>query len=225
VVPDEYIEKYGADALRMYLMFIGPYDQGGDFRDTGMKGMANFLRRLRELLTSRVGEVTTPELFQKLQQTIAKMDEDLAAFRYNTAIAALMELANVWKQNQQLMGWSDAVQVIKLMAPLAPFMADEMWSALAEDAVDKSVHVQAYPVVDKKALEGKQVTVVFMVNGKMRHSLQLTVDSSQLSEEKMMLMAKNEPKVAKWLLGKEIRKVVWVVPKGNNQGVLNLVVF
>jgi leucyl-tRNA synthetase len=198
-----------------------------------MKGMANFLKRLFTLLTTQVGGETGADLSSTLQETIAKMDQDYADFRYNTAIAALMEFCNAWKKDKRQLALIDAKKVVALIAPLAPFMAEEMWQRLSDQRPETrdqqtkflSVHGEAFPRVDQAALLDKPVTIVFMVNGKVRGSKQIPVTSNQTPDEATMIeMAKNEAQVAKWLIGKEIKKVVWVAPTDKQQGVVNLVV-
>lgn len=241
VVPDEYIEEYGADALRMYLMFVGPYDQGGDFRDTGMKGMRKFLDRVWRMMTSGnyEGETTSKVLQAKLNETVIKIGEDYGDFRFNTAIAAMMELVNTWRAEGR-MKRADMLTVVKLLAPVAPYISEEMFQFLRnnqetnfkkQNDLFQSVHRQQFPEADIKLTGDKPVLIVVQVNGKVRSTLQMTDDGlpanragRQITEEQITEMAKAEPKVAKWLKGKEIQRVVYVAPGDKKQGLINLVV-
>jgi leucyl-tRNA synthetase len=231
VNPDEYIEKFGADALRMYLMFIGPYDQGGDFKDAGMVGMQRFLKRVWGKFVAEDGLMvrrfdgleTSKELKSKLQETIAKVDRELTNFRYNTSIAAMMEFFNEWKGNQHLC-LSDAKVVIKLLAPLAPFITEELWEKFQEKS---SVHRQAFPTVDEKALIEKPMLVVVQVNGKVRQTLEIQdspLRQGYAGQAGIEKMARGDVKVKKWIEGKEIKKVVFVEPTVGRQGLVNFVV-
>lgn len=246
VVPDEYIEKYGADALRMYLMFIGPYDQGGDFSEAGMAGMKRFLNRWWGMFTNKVtisekednemgmagwkwiGGETSPELKSKLQETIAKAGTDYAHFRFNTAIAAIMELVNSWRSGNQHLALSDAKECVKLLAPLAPFMSEELWQGLGGEG---SVHRQSFPEVNEMAVQEKPMLVVVQVNGRLRGTIERQ-EARGMTQEEIEKMARE--KVVKWLEGKEVKRVVWVAPAidkpgeqhagQNNKGLVNFVV-
>jgi leucyl-tRNA synthetase len=132
--PDEYIEKYGADTLRTYLMFLGPFNQGGDFYDTGIEGMYRFLRRVWVLLTSRVeiGAEEDAAVTRVLHKTIKGVTTDMESFGYNTSIAKLMELYNALADGKTE---TDTIQVrrntveafLKMFAPFAPHMTEELW--------------------------------------------------------------------------------------------------
>ena len=212
VNPDEYWDKYGVDALRMYLMFVGPYEQGGDFRDTGMVGMRRFLDRvwrLYEELRIKNKELrikTTPKLKVKLEQTVKKVGEDLAGFHYNTAIAALMGLVNVWKKDKQKMGKEDAKRLVKIMAPLAPYVSDELWSKLGGK---ESVHSQLWPEFDKTKAEGEKVTVVVQVNGKLRGQMEVSREEAE-EKGKMLKMAQELEMIKKHVASKKVVKEIFV---------------
>jgi leucyl-tRNA synthetase len=197
VNPDEYLEKYGADALRMYLMFIGPYDQGGDFRDTGMKGMSRFLARVEKLKTTKSGQETV-----KLRhQTIKRVTEAMKKLRYNVALAALMEYVNGL---EKLGADKDSFKVLVLMlAPFAPFMSEELWEKLGEKS---SVHQQLWPKFEEKLTASETVIVVVQVNGKLRSSLEVSNADAQ-DKAKMITMAKADEKVRKFLTGKIAKEI------------------
>ena len=204
VNPDEYIDRYGTDALRMYLMFVGPYGQGGDFRDTGMVGMYRFLERVWRLFQAPL-KVTPLKVKRKLHRTIKKVTEDITKFKYNTAIASLMELTNVWQGKE--MSREDAKKFVKLLAPLAPYMAEESWEQLGEK---ESVHLAEWPEYDQEAIKEDEVTIVVQVNGKVRSTLQLQATSNKLQ---VIEKAEADEKVKKYLEGKKTKNVVWVPQK------------
>ncbi len=238
VNPDEYINQYGADTLRTYLMFLGPYDQGGDFRDSGMAGMRRFLDRVWRQFETQVGGESSPELKNSLNEMIQKMGQDLSNFHFNTAISAWMTFLNIW-QDEGMLATEDAKTVVKCFAPIAPYMAEELWSHFVEsDSTTRdeyrSVHWQAYPTVDKTQLAIKPVLIVVQVNGKLRHTLSVEVDEYQSwpnPETELRSRLEVDPHVSKWLEGKTVVKVVFIPPSSSSaglgrarQGMLNWVV-
>lgn len=181
VNPDEYLDKYGADVLRMYLMFIGPYNQGGDFRDTGMRGMSRFLARVAKLKM----EGSDPSINRLQHQTIKRVTEGMQKLRYNVVIAALMEYVN----GLEKYGADRAAlqTLLLLLAPFAPFTSEELWNNLGGQF---SVHQQLWPKYEEKLTVAKMVTMVIQVNGKLRKRVEVApVDSRD--EKKMTALAKD----------------------------------
>lgn len=169
VNPDEYIEKYGADVLRMYLMFIGPYDQGGDFKDTGMVGMKRFLDRV-EKISNKVKFLPSPrtDIIRLRHKTIKKLTESLSNFRFNVGIAQLMTYVNGLERNGA--NKEDIKTLVLLLAPFAPIISEKLWSKLGGRF---SVHEQAWPFFQEELTQEEKVTVVVQVNGKLRGRLRL----------------------------------------------------
>lgn len=147
VVPDEYIKKYGADTLRTYLMFLGPFDQGGDFRDTGIEGMNRFIRRVWDLVTNSRDYVVSSkeeaqEVLRAMHKTVKRVTQDMEGLRYNRAIAGIMEDVNFLRETVKGEGerakgevkcaeWEEALQtLLKLLAPFAPHMTEELWQSI-----------------------------------------------------------------------------------------------
>ena len=232
VNPDEYISRYGADALRMYLMFLGSYDQGGDFRDTGMAGMYRFLERVWRVFHNRVKKQKTKnnenidlKLQIALQHTIKKVTEDLAKFKYNTAIAALMEFMNVWdeesrKQETEDRGHlfkEDAEKLVKLFAPFAPYITEEIWHNLFPDSQD-SIHLSPWPEYNPKMLEGEQIEIPVQVNGKTRAVMVVDPAVAQSQSEVVKVIMDNQ-QVSKYLENKKIVKIIFVTNK-----IINLII-
>ena len=224
--PDEYIERFGADALRCYLMFLGPYNQGGDFRDTGMAGMYKWLERVWKLFgdEAKFGEKTAESLKRKLHGTIKKVGEDMRNLRYNTAIAALMELVNEWKKDDVVMRRSDGVSLLKLLAPLTPFMAEELYQKIREgkNKVDfgkqDSIHWQRWPTYDEKFLIQERIEIAVQENGKLRETLE--IETGKVDDREFVLgEVKKLERIVKILEGKKLVKEVYVPGR-----VVNLVV-
>lgn len=238
VIPDEYIEKYGADTLRTYLMFLGAYNMGGDFRDSGIAGMYRFLSRIWETIYRELGErglesgketKTTPKLESKLHETIKKMDHDLSVFKYNTAIAALMELFNVWREEGMVMNQSDIRLVVKLMAPIVPMMSEEIWQTMNQSVGKmgknegfESVHLESYPSYDPSKIISSGVLVVVQVNGKKRGEMLIDHDKSD-DQSHILEMAKQIEGMDKWM-GAGVKKEIFIPAKGERQGLVNFVV-
>jgi len=220
VNPDEYIAKYGADTLRLYLMFMGPMDGSPDFRDAGIEGMRRFVKRLWRAFHSGVrstresSKTSIAPLQSKLHRTIKKVTEDIEKFGYNTAIAAMMEFLNLWEESGRLSS-VDAQLFAKLLAPFAPHLAEEAWHSLAishQPLAFDSVHLQPWPKYDPKLVIEEKVTIVIQVNGKVRG--QLTLNSQPSTDERAVKpLAINEQKVSQYLKGQQVRKVVFVPGK------------
>ena len=220
VNPDEMVDKYGADTVRGYLMFIGPWDQGGPWDPSAIEGVSRFMYRAWSVVTDAAkAEWVAAEpsaddvrnLERKLHQTIIKVTDDMAGFRFNTAIAAMMELNNalIKAKETAVVGssvWDEAVQsLILLMAPIFPHISEELWHRLGNDA---SVHLQNWPQGDAEKAKEDAVTVVVQVNGKVRDKLSVSPGTAKEALEEEALALDN---VQKWIDGKQIRKVI-VVP-------------
>jgi len=212
VNPDEYVKKFGADALRMYLMFLAPFEQGGDFRDQGMLGIERFLRRTREL-GGRVGSKGNEDAERKLHGTIKKVTEDIEGLHYNTAISALMILLNEFETALSI-SVEQYGTFLKLLAPFAPFLTEEMWQILIDDEKRKtnnsgfqSIHKEKWPEYDPKLLIADSFTLVVQVNGKVRDQFEVAVGIVQKEAEEKALARE---KVRNHLNGKTPKKVIYV---------------
>ncbi|MFH0750150.1 MAG: class I tRNA ligase family protein [Candidatus Gottesmanbacteria bacterium] len=219
VNPDIYIEKYGADALRMYLMFMGPFADGGDFRDTGMESMYRFIGRIWRLITSSANMSSVDSdaaTHRQLQMAIARVTDDLAKRRYNTAIAGLMECVNVANDAKKPLSTEDAKDFVKLIAPFLPHIAEELWVRVTtggETIPDnyQSVHKQSWPMYDKSLLLSSSIQFVIQVNGKVRETMQVGVDDAKNQKVIELLVANNE-KVKKYLITAS-KKIIFIPGK------------
>jgi leucyl-tRNA synthetase len=215
--PDEIVNKFGADTLRVYEMFMGPLETDKPWDDRAVAGVNRFLKRVYRLAQEKISAKTDPSLEQKLHQTLRKVTEDLPVLKFNTAIAAMMELLNLWekvaqKLNETALSKSDLLLVIKMLAPFAPFMAEELYAQLAgvrSASKYQGVHTQSWPEFDSKLAEENQVTIAVQVDGKLRS--QLVVDRDQLTDKELILTSvKNDPAVKKWLEGRKITKEIYI---------------
>jgi leucyl-tRNA synthetase len=174
--PDDIVDKYGADALRMYEMFIGPFDQMVTWSDASLEGVARFIRRVWKLGTKIIEErkmESSEEAEVRIMRLVAKIESDLEGMKFNTAVAAAMEYLNWWEEHGEEVGKDVLKLFVKSIAPMAPFVAEELYQRLRDESDKKekrfeSVHLQAWPVVDKSKLDEGKKTVVVQVNGKVR---------------------------------------------------------
>ena len=211
VNPQEFVDRYGADALRDFLMFIGPWDQGGPWDGRGIEGVSRFLRRALSLTGDgdpSGAEAVPSELARRTNRTVKKVTEDLEAFRFNTAIAALMEHTNYLLAIKGEVGeeeWNDALRAFVLvLAPFAPHHAEEMWAAMGEEY---SVHLQGWPSWDESLIRAEEITLVVQVNGKLRDRIEVPAD---ITEEEAKRLALSSARVRPHVEGRELKKSVYV---------------
>ena len=207
VVPDTYIQQWGADTFRMYLMFLGPFQEGGDFRDSGIVGQRRFLEKVWALVheaAARGGEGAAPDsVRQKLHRTIRKVTADTEALQYNTAIAAMMEYVN--ELREQGAGSRELIQPLVIMlAPYAPHIAEELWTVLGGET---SVFQASWPAHDEGLASAGDVEIAVQVNGKLRS--RLTVPRG-MPENEVMKIVLSDAAVMKFVDGQKVKKVIYV---------------
>ena len=218
VAPDEQVERYGADAFRCYLMFIGPWEEGGPMNLEGISGVARWLNRawnvvVREPAYGDADDSATKALRRLTHQTVKRVTKDVEGFRWNTAIAALMEMVNGLTRARESgpvdrAAWSEAVEkMILLMAPLTPHLAEELWERTGGSY---SVHRQPWPGWDDELASEDEVTLVVQVNGKLRDRITAPADIGEDAAKELALASEQ---VRKHLGGKEPRKVIYVPGK------------
>jgi leucyl-tRNA synthetase len=211
VNPQEYVDRYGSDALRSFLMFIGPWNLGGPWDGRGIEGIARFLRRAHSLVAGgdpSGAQADLKELDRRTARLVKKVTEDLQAFRFNTALAALMEHTNYLLAIRGEVGddeWAEALRTFVLvLAPFAPHHAEEMWALMG---LPYSVHEQEWPGWDEALIVEEEITLVVQVNGKLRDRIEAPADISEdMAKELALTSAKVRPHVE----GREIRKSVYV---------------
>ncbi len=220
VNPDPFIEKYGADCLRLYLMFMGDYITGGDWSDEGIVGIRRFQNRVWRLVQQwppvvekadgEPSDIDT-DLNRVMQQTIKEVTGDIDGFRFNTAISRLMEFVNeLYRYTAEpdridhpfLKSALDMLTV--LLGPLAPHMGEELWEQLGHS---ESLFEQRWPEWDEKALEREDITLVVQVNGKLVDRLMVAKGSS---EDQVSQRALDSPKVQRKISGKTIKKTIYI---------------
>jgi leucyl-tRNA synthetase len=208
VIPDEFVEQYGADTFRTYLMFLGPYEEGGDFREQGIAGISRFFDRVWDAVASGKLEAGPPEtnaLTQKLHATIKKVTEDLAGLQYNTAIAAMMEYLNEVRASGRAARRSEVEPLVVLLAPFAPHMAEELWKHLGRE---ESIFTGAnWPQYDAQLAVADEVDIAVQVNGRFRATIKAPRGAS---EDEVKKKAMSEEAVQRHLNGKKIKKTIFV---------------
>lgn len=208
VNPDEYVDKFGADTLRLYLMFMGPMDGFPDFRDTGIEGMRRFLQRIWQLFNAKNADRQSNQSTSKMHQTIKKVTDDVQEFKYNTAIASLMEYVNVLREHGASKDQLEALAL--LLAPFAPHIAEEAWVEIL--GKDFSIHKAKWPEYDKKYLVEDEVTIAIQVNGKLRDTL--TLDKQRSTDEQFVVeKAETLEKIKPWIDGKKVKNKVYIEGK------------
>ncbi len=166
--PDEVVHKFGGDSLRLYEMFIGPFDQSVAWSWESLEGVHRFLKRVWVLANKPCGESSSISAKAKVNTLNQRVNVDLEAMKFNTAVSACMEFVNWWQGHQEEVGRAEVEGFIKILAPLAPFISEEMWNRLDHK---ESIHVQSWPTYDPGLRIQSQVTVAIQVNGKLRDLL------------------------------------------------------
>lgn len=207
--PDEIVKKYGADTLKIYEMFMGPFDQMVVWNEESLEGCYRFLNRVWRLFNEKVGGKTPSELSIKLHQTIKKVDKDTEVLKFNTAVAALMEFLNSWEKIG-ILSKEDAGMFVRLIAPFAPHLAEEVWV----EGLGKpfSVHTQPWPKYNPKLIQTEKTIFIIQVNGKLRGQLEVDLDQAK-SKEGMEKLSQKDQKVSKWIGKGKIKQVVFIPGK------------
>ncbi len=204
VTPDEYIGSWGADAFRTYLMFLGPYEQGGDFRDSGISGTRRFLDRLWALVVEcRLDGAPDATIIRALHRTVAKVTADIPRLSYNTAIAAMMEYINVLRAGERTAHRAEVEPLVQLVAPFAPHVAEELWERLGHTS---TIFDTKWPDYDPALATEEQVTIAVQVNGKLRARVQVAPEATQ---DQVYAVARADAAVARYITS-EPKKVIYV---------------
>ena len=209
--PDEYIDRYGADTVRLFMMYLGPYTLGGDFRDKGITGMTRFINRTWRATQLATGSDVSDETRERRRHRLIKqVEEDIAELRYNTAIAYLMEFARDLDHecSHRTARRIDAETLLHLLAPFAPFVTEELWERTGHEG---SVHERGtWPAYDAELAARQRATVAITVNGKRRGELDVDAGTSEAT---LVAMALAHPRVVALLNGRKPSKVIAVVDR------------
>jgi len=215
VTPDVYVTELGADAVRAYLMFIGPWEQGGEWNDSGISGISRWFNRVWRLVETSYSSKTIDrgaekELRRMTHKTIKKVTEDLEGFQLNTMLAALMEFTNYLLKVQEdgvvsAVAWHEAItSLLLLLAPTAPHLAEELWTRTGHPY---SIHNQPWLKWDKKLAKEEEFIFVIQVNGKLRDKVTVPVS---IEEKEAVELALSRERVKAYLKDKKINNVIYV---------------
>jgi leucyl-tRNA synthetase len=218
VNPDEYVNELGADTVRAYMMFIGPWEQGGEWFDTGISGVSRWLNRVWNLVLEEYHQQSTDENTQRdmervTHQTIKKVTGDMDRLRFNTMVAALMELTNYLSRLKEsgavsANNWQSSIEnLLVLLAPTAPHMTEELWQRLGHK---QSIHNQRWPKWNEALAKEEEITLVVQVNGKLRDRINVPVS---ITEDEAKQLARDSEKTKTYLQGKQVVNVIYVPGK------------
>ncbi|MCA9379312.1 leucine--tRNA ligase, partial [Candidatus Dojkabacteria bacterium] len=207
--PTDIVEKYGADTLRIYEMFMGPLEMEKAWNDRAVQGVRRFLNRVSAFKpAAQKGEVDA--VMAKLTQ---KVGADIQSLSFNTAIAEFMKVMNEFEQNPGKVSQADWEDYLRLLAPFAPFLSEELWQQLGHD---QSIHLEKWPEYDEKYLQQTEMQIAVQVNGKLRDTITV---AAGIGEAEVIAQAKASENVQKHLQGAKIKKEIYVQGR-----VVNLVV-
>jgi len=221
VNPDEIVKTYGADTLRMYEMFMGPFDQAIAWGEENIIGVRRFLERVWRLglkieVRSRnyeekkaknsKFEILNSKFDSLLHKTIKKVSGDIEEMSFNTAVSAMMIIVNEMEKLEKI-NQTDFEIFLKILSPFAPHIAEELWHSLGHKTL---IVLEKWPEVNQSKMKETETTIAVQVNSKVRAECTVTIDSTK---EEVIVQAKNLPVVEKWLSGKEVKKVIYVPNK------------
>ncbi len=224
VNPDKYVADLGADTVRAYLMFVGPWELGGDWNDSGIGGISRWFNRIWKLVNEeyKPGNFDADaeaELTRKTHQTVRKVNNDIDKLQFNTMLAAMMEFTNYLAPAKEackvsITAWNKAVEsLILMLAPTAPHLSEELWHQIGREY---SVHNQSFPTWDDELAVGPGITLVVQVNGKLRARIPAP---AEITERQATDLAMGNDRVQEFTAGKSVAKVIYVPGK-----LLNIVV-
>ncbi len=222
VSPDDMIEKYGADTLRLYILFMGPPEKDAEWNDAGIEGVHRFIKRswniINEIISLKEGDVQEPserekQLLRKLHTMLKKITEDMeGGFKFNTAVSGLMELINAIsdymdevpreKWNTKLLR-ECAEKFLLMISPFAPHFAEELWRLMGKQ---ESIMLETWPNYDENALRVEEIEIAVQINGKVRDRIKIPIDAS---DELVKQLAMNNDRIRKYI-DKEPKKIVYV---------------
>ena len=218
IAPDDYVGDLGSDVVRTYLMFMGPWERGGDWSDGGINGVARWTNRVWDICNrdARILDDLPTDadsvrnLRRDLHKTIRRVGEDVESFKFNTAIAAMMEFSNTLNQAWDRKDiasevWNESLgSLVKMMSPITPFLSEDLWEKLGQQY---SVHQQDWPDWDPELAADEMITLVVQVNGRLRDRIEVPAD---ISEEDAQEKALASDRVKVHTEGKTVRRVIYV---------------
>ncbi len=218
VKPDEIVKQYGADTLRLYELFMGPFDQSISWNSESLEGCYRFLKRIWSLVNNpkKIGQPNS-EIIHKLHQLIKKVSQDLEETKFNTAIAAFMEFINFWSEEGQCLSKKEIGIFLRLLSPLTPHFCEELYHQIGLIEANKSIFEENWPKYNPKLVKGSSFQLIIQVNGKVRDQIEVPVN---IDEEKAKELALKREKIKKRIKNKKIKKTIFVPNR-----LINIVVY
>ena len=220
VNPDEIVQKYGADTLRLYEMFMGPFDQAIAWSEDGVKGVARFLEKVWKLslecagnpegkptVSYGAGEKSGPDILKELHALNKKINEELAMMKFNTIIAGFMKFVNFAQNHRESVGKDAISRMIVLLSPFAPHIAEELWQRIGHK---ESIFLEKWPEYQENLIKSDTITLIVQVNGKVRDTIEV---KNGISEKEAKELTLSQKKVKNYILGKETKRVIFVPGK------------
>ena len=210
VNPNEMVERFGADSVRMYMLFAAPLEDEVTWNENNIVGVYRFLEKVL-YQADKLETESSIEVTNALHKTIRKVENDTTNLKYNTAISEMMKLVNVIKDSK--ISKQDFEKFLKILAPFAPHMTEEIWSNLGHT---ESIHLEEWPLFDEKLAQDDVFTVAVQVNGKVRSKVEIEAETLEDEVKERALL---DPQVTKWVGENKVKKVIYVKNK-----ILNIVV-
>jgi len=211
VNPDDVVKKYGADTLRVYEMFMGPFDQAISWSTQGVKGVSRFLEKVWRLVLefseNKKDKIDGPIILKALHKLNKKIDEELEVMKFNTIIAAFMEFINLAQKHKEEVGKEVIEKFLILLSPFAPHLTEELWQRLGRKS---SITLEKWPEPNPEFLKEETIALIIQVNGKVRDKIKV---KSDISEKEAKELAISQEKIKNWIGDKEIKKVVFIPGK------------
>ncbi|MFA6190535.1 MAG: leucine--tRNA ligase [Candidatus Staskawiczbacteria bacterium] len=206
--PDTIIKQYGADTLRIYEMFMGPFEQMIPWDTKGVVGCRRFIEKIYNLANYKVASgKPNIELKKYLHKSIRKVSEDVELLKFNTAISSMMEFVNAWQTSAEGLDKKDFADFLRILSPFAPHLAEELWT---ETDLKDLCCIQKWPKYDEKLIEEKNILLIVQINGKVRDKIEMKAGATQKEVEKLVLKSEK----IKALIGdSEVKKIVFVPNK------------
>jgi len=205
--PDDIVKEYGADTLRIYEMFMGPFDQTISWNAQGARGVYRFLEKVWKLFSeASEKQESSQEVLRAVHKLNKKVDRDMEVTKFNTIIASFMEFINLASEKKEI-GKKELKRFLILLSPFAPHLSEELWSKLGQK---ESIISEEWPKPDSDLVKDEIVTLVIQVNGKVRDKIEVEAD---ISEEKAKDLAISREKVKKWTEGRKIKKIIFIPKK------------
>jgi leucyl-tRNA synthetase len=204
--PDDIIKEFGADTLRIYEMFMGPFDQAISWDSKGVKGCYKFLNKIYTLIEEREpDQKSSKKVIKEINKLTKKIGEDLEEMKFNTSIAAFMEFINLCSKEE--VSREERNKIIILLSPFAPHLAEELWKKTGHK---ESVSLEKWPKYKEELLKEDSINLMIQINGKLRDKMESNINISEEDTTKKVL---KREKIKKWIQGKEIKKIIFVPGK------------